>query len=329
MKYIESPSNDPYFNLALEQYVFDKMSRDEEYFMLWQNDNAIIIGKHQNTIEEINHEYVKQKGISVVRRLSGGGAVYHDLGNLNFTFIVDKGDISKFDFSKFCNPIVKALEQFDVRADINGRNDITINGKKFSGNSQYIKKNRIMHHGTIMYDSNIGVVASSLKVSKDKIYSKGVKSVKSRVANVKEHMKEDIPIDEFKKLLLHYMFEESDLTEYKLTNEDIKNIETIMNDRYSTWEWNFGTSPKYNILKERRFDDCGKIELYMEVNNGIINNIKIFGDYFGNGDSIDISNKLIGCKIEEEEISDALSNLNIQHYFNNLEVENFIKLITI
>ena len=329
MIYIESPSNDPYFNLSLEQYVFDNMSKNNEYFMLWQNDNAIIVGKHQNTIGEINQEYVNEKGISVVRRLSGGGAVYHDLGNLNFTFIVDDGDISKFDFSQFCTPIVKALSKLNVQAEVNGRNDITINGKKFSGNSQYSKKNRIMHHGTIMYDSDISVVASSLKVSKDKIESKGIKSVKSRVTNVKEYMDKDIPIDEFKKLLLKYMFEDSDITEYKLTDEDIKNIHKIKKERYDTWDWNFGSSPKYNILKERRFDGCGKIEVYMEVKDGIIKDFNVYGDYFGNGDSQDIRDILIGCKIEANEVKNAISNLDISYYFNNMNTEDFINLITI
>lgn len=328
MIYIESPSNDPYFNLALEQHVFDNMNKDNEYFMLWQNDNAIIVGKHQNAIGEINQEYVNEKNISVVRRLSGGGAVYHDLGNLNFTFIVDDGDISKFDFSKFCNPIVKALGKLNVEAEINGRNDITIDGKKFSGNSQYAKKKRVMHHGTIMYDSDISVVASSLKVSKDKIESKGVKSVKSRVTNVKEHMDKDIPIEDFKKLLLQYMFEDGNLKEYILTEEDFAEIEKIKNDRYSKWDWNFGSSPKYNISKERRFDGCGKIEVYMEVQNGIIESFNVYGDYFGNGDSKDIADKVIGCKVEQTEIAKAISTLNIEDYFMNMKSDDFINLIT-
>lgn len=146
MYYIESPSHDPHFNLALEQYVFDRLDRSHDYFMLWQNDNAIIVGKHQNTIGEINASYVKEHDISVVRRLSGGGAVYHDLGNINFTFISDTGDASMFDFSTFCRPVVKALHSIDVPAEINGRNDMTVDGKKFSGNSQYMKHGRVMHH---------------------------------------------------------------------------------------------------------------------------------------------------------------------------------------
>lgn len=328
MIYIESPSNDPYFNLALEQYVFDNMSKDNEYFMLWQNDNAVIVGKHQNTIAEINQEYVKEKNISVVRRLSGGGAVYHDLGNLNFTFIVDDTDIKKFDFSKFCNPIVKSLKKLDVEAEINGRNDITIDGKKFSGNSQYTKRKRIMHHGTILYNSNIDVVSSALKVSKDKIESKGVKSVKSRITNVKDYINKDIPIEEFKKLLVEYMFENGDINEYKLTYKDFLEIDAIKKNRYDTWEWNYGTSPRYNILKERRFEGCGKLEVYMDIQGGIIKSCYIHGDYFGNGDSKDIANKIIGCKLKFNEIYEAISDINIGDYFNKLASNDFVNLIT-
>lgn len=328
MIYIESPSTDPHFNLALEQYVFDDMDKNQEYFMLWQNNNAIIIGKHQNTISEINQEYVKETGIQVVRRLSGGGAMYQDMGNLNFTFIVDDGkNLSNFDFSKFCTPIVKALAKLNVTAEINGRNDITIDGKKFSGNAQYTKHNRIMHHGTILYNSDTSVVAKSLKVSRDKIESKGIKSVQSRVTNVKDYMKQDIPLFEFKKLLLQYMFEDGSLKEYKLTKEDIQKIKKIQKERYDTWEWNYGFSPKYNIIKERRFEGCGKLELFMEVQDGIIKEFNVFGDYFGNGDKTDLINALVGKKVESGEIEKAIEKLDINFYFNNMSKKDFIDLI--
>ncbi|MEA4816831.1 MAG: lipoate--protein ligase [Lachnospiraceae bacterium] len=327
MIYIESPSNDPRFNLALEQYVFDNMDKSKEYFMLWQNDNTIVVGKHQNAISEINMEYVKEHNIKVVRRLSGGGAVYHDMGNLCFTFIVDGGDMSTFDFSKFCIPIIKALDKFGVKAELNGRNDMTIDGKKFSGNSQYSKNNRVLHHGTIMYNSNIGVVAASLNVSKDKIESKGIKSVKSRVTNVKEYIKDDIHVDEFKNMLLRFMFEDGDIEEYKLTENDLKEIIKIKENKYDTWEWTFGSSPRYNILKERRIEGCGKIEIYMEVKNGIINSLQIYGDYFGNGDNREIAELLIGRKIEENDIKDAIKDVNIGYYFNNMTKKDFVDIL--
>ena len=185
MYYLESTKTDPSWNLALEQYVFDVLGPRDDCFMLWQNDNTIVVGKHQNTLEEINTDYVKEHGVTVVRRLSGGGAVYHDLGNLNFTFVAENRFGSEFDFSTFCRPVVDALRSLGVPAEINGRNDMTIEGRKFSGNAQYMKKGRIMHHGTLMYDSDLEAVSRALNVKPDKIESKGLKSVRSRVTNIR------------------------------------------------------------------------------------------------------------------------------------------------
>ena len=151
LSYLDLMTTDPSYNLAMEQYVFDCLPRDRMYFMLWQNDNAIIVGKYQNTIAEINEEAVRERGIRVVRRLSGGGAVYHDMGNLNFTFITDVGESNALDLKLFCEPVVRTLATLGVKAEVNGRNDITIDGKKFSGNSQYIRQGRVMHHGTIIF----------------------------------------------------------------------------------------------------------------------------------------------------------------------------------
>ncbi len=327
MIYICSPSTNPSFNLALEQYIFDEMPKDKEYFMLWQNDNAIIVGKHQNTIAEINQDFVNKNNISVVRRLSGGGAVYHDMGNLNFTFIVNDNNINKFDFNVFCRPIIKALEKIGVNSQLNGRNDITINGKKFSGNSQYIKKNRIMHHGTLLYNSNLSVISKALNVSKDKIESKGIKSIKSRVTNIKDYMSEDIPLSEFKNILLKYMFQEENIKEYILTENDINKINNIKEKIYDTWEWNYGYSPKYSIVKERRIDGCGKLEIYMDVENGLITNFDVFGDYFGNGDKNYLKNIIIGRKLEVNDLKIALKNIDIGFFFNNLSLEKFIEIM--
>ncbi len=327
MLYLESSSTDPHFNLALEQYVFDKMDPSQEYFMLWQNDNAIIVGKYQNTVSEINLDYVRSRGIRVVRRLSGGGAVYHDLGNLNFTFIVNGGKAGALDFNMFCGPVAQALQKLGVNAQINGRNDITIDGKKFSGNSQYIKNGRIMHHGTILFDSDLDTVANSLMVSADKIESKGVASVRSRVTNVKEHLSADISVREFKELLLLYMFANQPIKRIELTESDILCVREIQKQRYDTWEWNFGASPRYRIHKERRVPNCGKIELYMEVGNGKITDLLFFGDFFGSGDVKDVAEAVIGCSVREDELGSALSGIDIGQYFNNLSREQLVQII--
>lgn len=328
MIYIESESFDPHFNLALEQYVFDNLDKNENYFMLWQNDNAIIVGKHQNTVAEINAEYTKENNIKVVRRLSGGGAVYHDLGNLNFTFIVSAGGgYEQFNFSDFCKPIIELLNSLGVNAVLNGRNDMSIEGKKFSGNSQYAKRGRIMHHGTIMFDSDLDIVGNSLVVSKDKIQSKGVTSIRSRVTNIKPHMQTDVSIEEFKRLLVNHVFKGAEVPQYHLTEEDIKKIEALASEKYRTWDWNYGSSPKYSVIKERRFEGVGGITVCMDVENGIIKDFDIYGDYFGNGDKSNLKEILVGKQLKKDVIEDSLKDICIGDYINKLEKDEFIDLL--
>jgi len=327
MYYIESASTDPRYNLALEQYAFDRLGVDQDVFMLWRNDNAIIVGKHQNTVAEVNAPFVLKKGIRVVRRLSGGGAVYHDLGNVNFTFIVKSGDLGAFDFASFCRPVVKALGELGVTAEINGRNDMTIDGKKFSGNAQYCKRGRVMHHGTILYDSDLSIVGEALVVSKDKIESKGLKSVQSRVTNVKTYMRKDLPVERFMAALRDAMFRENAITAYTLTSEDIQAVTKLQQDVYATWDWNYGASPDYSIKKERRIEGCGKIEVHMNVEQGLIKNIAFFGDYFGNTDASFLAPALIGQRVERKELAKAIEKITLGEYFHNLEPDAFLDIL--
>ena len=243
LSYLDLMTTDPSYNLAMEQYVFDCLPRDRMYFMLWQNDNAIIVGKYQNTIAEINEETVRERGIRVVRRLSGGGAVYHDMGNLNFTFITDVGESNALDLKLFCEPVVRTLATLGVKAEVNGRNDITIDGKKFSGNSQYIRQGRVMHHGTIMFDSDLSVVSEALRVDPTKIQTKGIRSVRSRVTNVAEHLPEKVTLPEFRRILLENILKENPGEAYPLTQDDLAAVEKLRAERYATWDWNYGFSP--------------------------------------------------------------------------------------
>lgn len=327
MIYIQSPSNDPRFNLALEQYVFDHMDRAFRYFILWQNDNTIVVGKHQNTYAEINMRFVKQQNITVVRRLSGGGAVYHDMGNINFTFIDDQSSNRSFDFGLFCRPVQQALAQFGVSAEINGRNDMTIDGKKFSGNSQYCKQGRIMHHGTLMYDSDLDTVERALQVSTDKIQSKGISSIRSRVTNIRYHMPQPVSTSQFFQALRSFMFTENQMQQYELTSDDIAAIRAIQQQRYDCWEWNFGQSSAYQLQKHRRFEGCGTIELNMDAENGRITRLAFFGDYFGNGDQTALTRHLIGVPLCESDLRQALAELQIEDWFHNLSLDDLLDLI--
>ena len=266
MEYIASSCTDPRWNLALEQYVFDSMDRSRSYFMLWQNDNTIVVGKNQNTVAEINNDFVRDHNITVVRRLSGGGAVYHDLGNLNFTFITDADKIDGIDLHMFCVPIVETLRSFGVQSEISGRNDITVDGKKFSGNSQYVREGRVMHHGTILFDSDLSVVTQALCVKQEKLVSKGITSVKSRVTNLRPYLPEGTTLEDFEKRLLEYLSVSSPIVPHPLTLTDHDRIDKIRAERYAKWEWNYGYSPNYTDVRSRRIEGCGEIEVHLSVN---------------------------------------------------------------
>ncbi|MCE4050392.1 MULTISPECIES: lipoate--protein ligase [Bacillaceae] len=318
---------DPRINLAIEEYALKNLDINETYLLFYINEPSIIIGKNQNTIEEINTEYVESNGIHVVRRLSGGGAVYHDKGNLNFSFITkDDGD-SFHNFRKFTEPVVKALQSMGVDAELSGRNDLLAEGRKISGNAQFSTKGRMFSHGTLLFDSEMDHIVSALKVRKDKIESKGIKSVRSRVANITEFLREKMEIEEFKRLILAYLFEgEENIQEYVLTEKDWENIHALSKERYQNWDWNYGKSPKFNLQHSHRFP-VGQVDVRFDVAKGIIKNCKIYGDFFGVGDVSDIENKLIGLRYDRSELEKALEETSIKHYFGNITKEDFLHLI--
>lgn len=318
---------DPRINLAIEEYALKNLDINETYLLFYINEPSIIIGKNQNTIEEINTEYVEGNGIHVVRRLSGGGAVYHDLGNLNFSFITKDDGESFHNFLKFTEPVIEALKKLDVHAELSGRNDITAEGRKISGNAQFSTKGRMFSHGTLLFDSEIDSVVSALKVKKDKIESKGIKSIRSRVANISEFLNEKMTIEEFRILLLEHIFGGmNEIQEYKLTDEDWEKIHQLSKERYQNWDWNYGKSPKFNLQHSHRFP-VGQIDIRLEVAKGRIENCKIYGDFFGVGDVSDIENKLEGIRYEKAEIEKVLKDVEIKHYFGNITIEDFMSLL--
>lgn len=322
---IKNESTNPYFNLALEEYVLKHLDIDDSILILWQNEPTVVVGRNQNTIEEINTKYVKDKDIHVVRRLSGGGAVYHDLGNLNFTFIVEDTGDSVNNFEKFTKPVIKALKELDIIAAFSGRNDITIEEKKFSGNAQYYYRNRLLHHGTILFNSNLDVVQEALKVKIDKIKSKGIKSVRSRVTNIYPYLKEKISVKDFKYLLLSFLFEQEneEKKEHILTKNDLEGINELMKNRYLTWEWNYGESPNFDIQKSKRYGG-GNLDIRLKVQGGIISDCKIFGDFFGRKEISELESLLKDIKYEEESIRQVLKKIDLSSYLHNIREDNFI-----
>ena len=319
LSYLDLYTTDPAWNLAAEQYVFDCLPRDQTYFMLWQNNNAVIIGKHQNAAAEIDQQFVRENGVRVVRRLSGGGAVYHDMGNLNFTFIADAGDMETINFRLFCQPVVAALAALGVQAEVNGR--------KFSGNSQYLKEGRVMHHGTIMFDSDLDRVAQAPHVDQEKIAAKGVASVRSRVTTVRQHMPHPVALEEFRRVLLDNILAQQLGEEYVLTEEDKSQISRLREQRYATWEWNYGQSQECEMTRQKRFPACGGVEAHLSTDRGVIRYIAFTGDFFSVVEPKVLAEKLVGVRLEEQSLRDALAQEDAGRYFSGPKNEELIELL--
>ena len=325
MLYFDNERTNPYWNLALEEYLLKNSA--QEYFMLWRNAPSIIIGRNQNTLSEINAEYVKSHSIPVVRRLSGGGAVFHDLGNLNYTFIVNDNGGTVIDFKKHTAPILEVLHGLSINAELTGRNDLTIDGRKFSGNSQYHYRDRLLHHGTLLFSSCLPDISAALKVDPSKFEGKGVQSVRSRVTNISEHLKTPLALTGFKQLITENILNSH--TEFKictLSEQELASVTLLEREKYSTWEWNYGASPAYNFSKRKRFP-AGNFEVFINVTGGKIREIHIFGDFFGECEVSDIENSLTGLPYEELAIRPKLFEFELSRYFSGIGTDDLLSLI--
>jgi lipoate-protein ligase A len=320
---IINTSTDPFFNLALEEYLLNRQDIREDIFLLWQNHPVVVVGRNQNTVEEINQEFIHSRGIEVVRRISGGGAVYHDLGNLNFTFIADDQPGIKLEFTRFTAPVIKALEIIGIKAEDQGRNDITIQGKKFSGNAQCRLYGRVMHHGTILFDSNLEDMQKALTVDPAKISSKGVKSVRSRVTNIKEHAP-SLTIEEFRDILKNTI--DKGRSSRELYPEELSAVESLRDNKFRTFEWVYGSSPPFNVRKSGRFN-WGGIEFRLEVKKGHITECKIYGDFFATRDVGSIEQQLLGLRYQNEDMRHALENLDLGSFIPGADPDEIIDLL--
>jgi lipoate-protein ligase A len=320
---------DPRINLAIEEYALKQLPADESYLLFYINEPSIIIGKNQNTIEEINLDYVRDQNLHVVRRLSGGGAVYHDLGNLNFSFITKDDGHSFHNFTKFTKPVVEALRKLGVEAELTGRNDIQVGERKISGNAQFTTKGRMFSHGTLLFASEMENVVSALKVNADKIASKGIKSIRSRVANITEFLHEPMTIDQFRTTILASIFGTSadQVPQYRLTEEDWRQIHELSKERYQNWDWNYGKSPKSSVANSKRFEKVGTIEVRLHIEQGRIEDLKIYGDFFGIGDIGELEELLRGIRYEEAAIRDLIAAIELRHYFGDIDKEAFLALL--
>lgn len=298
MIFIKNKNTDVYFNLAMEEYIFEKFKEDE-VFMLWINEPSVVIGKHQNLIEELNMKYCFENNIKIARRLSGGGTVVHDFGNLNYTYITNTTGDTVLDFKEFLKPMYKALLNLNIDANISPRNDFRVLEKKICGHSQFMRKKRVLHHGCILFDSNLDNLRNALNVKNKKIISKSAKSVKSSVANLKEISKLDYEISDFLEKLKNEILKTQENFEiYELTKEDILNIDKIKSEKYVTKDWIYGQSPKCTFFLDEERDYT------VEIDGGKIEKINM-----GDDNKFD---SLIGLYFEYEEIKNKIAELNIK-----------------
>lgn len=326
MRYIINNSTNPYFNIALEEYCLMHVDPGEDYFLLWQNEPSIIIGRNQNTLEEINQRFVKERGIKVVRRISGGGAVYHDLGNLNFTFISRVEPGRPINFSVFVNPIINVLRELGVDATLVGRNDIVAYGKKISGNAQRLYRRKFLHHGTLLFDVNIEDLAEALNVSADKIESKGIKSIRSRVGNIRESLKEDMTIDEFRERLQRRLSNDYESEEIKLPEEAILRISETARDKFASWAWTYGESPPFNYRFEKRFPG-GKVGVFIHIKEGLIRECKFYGDYLGVLETEGFEAGLKGLKYDPQTVEKAMEGMDLTSYFGPITRNELLEIM--
>ncbi len=312
-------NTDPYFNIAAEEYVL-KSFRDD-LFMLWQNSPAIIVGKHQNTPAEINLNWALKNNIPVVRRISGGGAVYHDQGNLNFTFIKNADGENLVDFKGFTQPIVDILRALGLDARFEGRNDIRINGLKISGNAEHVFKKRVLHHGTLLFSSSLINLSQALKVSNASYIDKSVKSVRSRVTNIADHLNSEMDVPEFKELIHHHLTKKyPDVNTVSFTDEDYYQINRLVEEKYKTWEWNFGYSPKY-LFKNSIETKAGQIVVELDVKDGIIQKAGIVSGAFNRMDLEELERTLVNVPHWPEKIREAIQTISDNHCLKALNPE--------
>ncbi|MCH4172519.1 MAG: lipoate--protein ligase [Lactobacillus sp.] len=335
MRYVIMTSDDIRENLATEQFLMNQKDFNEPLLLFYIEKPCIIVGRNQNTFEEINQKFVEDHDITVTRRLSGGGAVYQDLGNLCFSFVVQADSEDFGDFKSFTQPIVDALHDMGATsAEVSGRNDLLVDGKKFSGNAMYTRNGKTFSHGTLSYNVDLDVLTKALNVPEDKIKSKGIKSIRSRVTNVLPYLKpeyQNLTTPEFRDILLLRLFGAKDLAdikkqEYVVTPEDNVEIKKIYDRYYNNWDWVYGKSPEFTLKKRQHFD-FGTIDARLLVEGGKITQVTFYGDFFGPADASELAAKLKGTIYDRAHLSAALADVDTNQYFNGIPKADVIELL--
>ncbi len=322
--YLETGSTDPCYNLALEQHVLEHR-REGDWLLLWQNANTVVIGLNQNTAEEINAAFVAEHGITVVRRMTGGGAVYHDLGNLNYSFISDLGNTEELTIRRFTEPVCRALAAMGVAAETSGRNDILVEGKKVSGVAQRIAGGRILHHGTLLFNSDPAMIAGALKADPAKFSSKSAKSVRSRVGNICDFLPAGADLPQFRGRLLQELTRDG-LIHETLTDAELADVRKLADEKYRSWEWTYGRSPEYAYRSRARFPG-GTLEVRMNVRQGLIEDMVFYGDFMATAPLNALCSAMRGTRLERSALDAVFSHFDFPSVFGGITKAEVLGLI--
>ena len=325
MRYLRNTRTNPYFNMAFDEYCLEKLSIDEPVFFLWQNSPSVIIGANQEVHTEVNLDYLKENDISLVRRVTGGGAVYHDLGNLNYT-IVGRSDDLERDYPEYTRYMLQALQKLGIPATMSGRNDILVEGRKVSGFAKRVCKNRLMIHGTLMFDVNLEQLTQTLCPPESKLQSKGIASVRSRVANLCEYLPEITDISTFKQKLESILSNNYTDQEWKLSQEDIQNIEQLAYDKFEKWEWIYGHSPRATLNFSKRLA-CGTVHIHLNIAENRINSCQFGGDFIGNLPTNELEKALTSLPYDRDAIYKVLTQKDVSRYFDGVTAIELLQLI--
>lgn len=323
MKYLVNRSTDPHFNMAFDEFSLEELRADEPVFYLWQNRPSVIIGLNQSAYAEVNLRFIEQKGISLARRVTGGGAVYHDLQNLNYTMTGLIRDLEK-DGPAYLETMLRALQQLGVPAEMNGRNDILVDGRKCSGYAKRVSRDRLMIHGTLMYDVDIDTLTEALAVPGSKLSAAGVASVRSRVANLKDYLPQFAGIDAFREGLQTLLAGTDG--ELGLTSAQLDRIEADADAKFRTWDWNFGRSPVAAFQVRRRFP-CGTVEASFSLRAGRIDSLRFTGDFLGNLPAAGLEAALQGVPYTREGIGAVLRKAPVADCFDHLTPDALCDLL--
>lgn len=323
MKYLRNDCTDAHFNMALDEYCLEQYPWGEPVFYLWQNAPAVIIGLNQNAYSEVNIPYLESHGIKLARRVTGGGAVYHDLQNLNYT-IVGKSDDLDRDFPGYMHLMLDALHSLGVNAEMSGRNDILVDGRKVSGYAKRVYKDRLMIHGTLMYDVNIEELTNALAVPGGKLEAAGIASVRSRVANLREYLPQFDSIFSLKSALQDIL--SAGDPEVRLSEEELREVQAIADKKFSTWQWIYGRSPAAEFCRSRKCP-CGTVEVRFSIARGVISGLSFGGDFLGFLPSEDLAASLVGCRYSREALTQALEKEPVSRYFDALTADELIDII--